>query len=106
MSAGKSPASCSSTTRGRLALAIALLLALAGASLWVMPAHGADSKADTRGADGVGVELPRKVIPQPHAARVRIKKDLLGAHKILSCYGVKGIKEELARRHGTSTVCR
>ena len=40
------------------------------------------------------------------AGDVQAQKDLLGAHKILSCYGVKGIKEELARRHGTSTVCR
>ena len=40
------------------------------------------------------------------AGSVTAQKDLLGAHKILSCYGVKGIKEELARRHGTSTVCR
>jgi 4-hydroxy-tetrahydrodipicolinate synthase len=40
------------------------------------------------------------------AGNVQAQKDLLGAHKILSCYGVKGIKEELARRHGTSTVCR
>jgi hypothetical protein len=37
---------------------------------------------------------------------VTAQKDLLGAHKIFSCYGVKGIKEELARRYGTSTVCR
>ena len=40
------------------------------------------------------------------AGSVQAQKDLLAAHKILRCYGVKGIKEELARRHGTSTVCR
>jgi 4-hydroxy-tetrahydrodipicolinate synthase len=40
------------------------------------------------------------------AGSVTAQKDLLGAHKIFSCYGVKGIKEELARRYGTSTVCR
>ena len=40
------------------------------------------------------------------AGSVVAQKDLLAAHKILSCYGVKGIKEELARKFGTSTVCR
>jgi dihydrodipicolinate synthase/N-acetylneuraminate lyase len=40
------------------------------------------------------------------AGSVPAQKDLLAAHKILTCYGVKGIKEELARRYGTSTVCR
>ena len=40
------------------------------------------------------------------AGSVPAQKDLLAAHKILSCYGVKGIKEELSRRFGTSTVCR
>ena len=34
------------------------------------------------------------------------QKDLLFAHRIVSHYGVKGIKEELARKFGTSTVCR
>ncbi len=42
----------------------------------------------------------------PSPAACAAQKDLLAAHKIVSCYGVKGIKEELARRHGTSTVCR
>jgi len=40
------------------------------------------------------------------AGDIRAQKDLLSAHKIVSIYGVKGIKEELARRYGTSTVCR
>jgi dihydrodipicolinate synthase/N-acetylneuraminate lyase len=40
------------------------------------------------------------------AGDVTAQKDLLAAHKIVSVYGVKGIKEELARRYGTSTVCR
>ncbi|MGZ8258920.1 MAG: efflux RND transporter periplasmic adaptor subunit [Caldimonas sp.] len=57
MSAGKTPASCSGTTRGRLALVITLVLALVGASLWVLPAHGADPKTDGKSPDGVGVEL-------------------------------------------------
>ena len=37
---------------------------------------------------------------------VRSQRDLLWAHQIVSTKGVKGIKEELARRYGTSTVCR
>jgi 4-hydroxy-tetrahydrodipicolinate synthase len=40
------------------------------------------------------------------AGSVPAQKDLLAAHKIHSAYGIKGIKEELARRYGTSTVCR
>ncbi len=40
------------------------------------------------------------------AGSVTAQKDLLAAHKIHSAYGVKGLKEELARRYGTSTVCR
>jgi RND family efflux transporter MFP subunit len=59
MSAGKS---CSRTTRGRLALAIVLVLALLGASIWVLPARGAGSKSDGTGPDGVGVELVSTVV--------------------------------------------
>jgi dihydrodipicolinate synthase/N-acetylneuraminate lyase len=40
------------------------------------------------------------------AGQVAAQKDLLFAHRIVSHYGVKGIKEELARKFGTSTVCR
>jgi dihydrodipicolinate synthase/N-acetylneuraminate lyase len=40
------------------------------------------------------------------AGSVQAQKDLLGAHKILTLYGIKGIKEELARKFATSTVCR
>ena len=40
------------------------------------------------------------------AGSVAAQKDLLFAHRIVSHYGVKGIKEELARKFGTSTVCR
>jgi membrane fusion protein, multidrug efflux system len=70
MSAGKTPARCSSATRGRLALAIVLVLALVGAALWVLPAHGADPKADTRGPDGVGVELVYAVVRSGGAGEV------------------------------------
>ena len=70
MSAGRPPASCSSTTGGRWALAFALVLALVGASLWVLPAHGADPKADIRSPDGVGVELLYAVVRSGGAAEV------------------------------------
>jgi len=40
------------------------------------------------------------------AGDIAAQKALLPAHRIVSNLGVKGIKEELARRHGTSTVCR
>jgi len=40
------------------------------------------------------------------AGDIAAQKDLLAAHRIVSLYGSKGIKEELARRYGTSTVCR
>jgi 4-hydroxy-tetrahydrodipicolinate synthase len=40
------------------------------------------------------------------AGNVRAQKDLLPYHQIVVHQGVKGIKEELARRFGTSTVCR
>ncbi len=40
------------------------------------------------------------------AGDIGAQKDLINAHRIVANYGVKGIKEELARRHGTSTVCR
>jgi 4-hydroxy-tetrahydrodipicolinate synthase len=32
--------------------------------------------------------------------------DLVPSHRTLTEYGVKGLKEELARRYGTSTACR
>lgn len=40
------------------------------------------------------------------AGDINAQKDLLPAQRIVSSYGIKGIKEELARRHGVSTVCR
>jgi len=58
----RAPRPGSSTRRGRLALAIALLLALAGASLGVMPAQGADPRTDARAPDGPGVELVYAVV--------------------------------------------
>jgi len=40
------------------------------------------------------------------AGNMQAQKDLLWAHKLISTAGIKGIKEELARRFGTSTACR
>lgn len=40
------------------------------------------------------------------AGDIQAQRDVLPAHKIVSHYGIKGIKEDLARRHGTSTVTR
>jgi 4-hydroxy-tetrahydrodipicolinate synthase len=40
------------------------------------------------------------------AGDIGAQKGLIGAHRVVANYGVKGIKEELARRYGTSTVCR
>lgn len=37
---------------------------------------------------------------------VQAQKDLLWAHQVVTQKGPKGIKEELARRFGTSTACR
>lgn len=39
------------------------------------------------------------------AGSVQAQKDLLSAHKIVTQKGVKGIKEELARKFGSSTAC-
>jgi 4-hydroxy-tetrahydrodipicolinate synthase len=40
------------------------------------------------------------------AGSVPAQRDLVFAHRVVSNYGVKGIKEELSRKYGTSTVCR
>jgi dihydrodipicolinate synthase/N-acetylneuraminate lyase len=40
------------------------------------------------------------------AGSVPAQRDLVFAHRVVSTYGVKGLKEELARKYGTSTVCR
>jgi 4-hydroxy-tetrahydrodipicolinate synthase len=40
------------------------------------------------------------------AGSTEAQKDLVASHRLLTEYGVKGVKEELARRFGTSTACR
>jgi 4-hydroxy-tetrahydrodipicolinate synthase len=58
------------------------------------------------GAILAAANLEPELCSDAFAGSVAAQKDLLYAHKILTLYGVKGIKEELARRYGTSTVCR
>ncbi len=41
-----------------------------------------------------------------YAGDIQAQKDLLWVHKMLSVGGIKAVKEELARRYGTSTACR
>lgn len=70
MSAGRRPASDPSVTRGRSARATALVLVLVGASVWVLPARGADPKDDRRSPDGVGGELVHAVVRSGGAGEV------------------------------------
>jgi 4-hydroxy-tetrahydrodipicolinate synthase len=58
------------------------------------------------GAILAAANLEPELCSDAFAGSVQAQKDLLHAHKILTCYGIKGIKEELARRYNTSTVCR
>src|SRR5205823_13774638 len=56
----------------------------------------------TAGAILAAANLEPELCVDAFAGSVQAQRDLLGAHKIVSCLGVKGIKEELARRYGTS----
>jgi 4-hydroxy-tetrahydrodipicolinate synthase len=58
------------------------------------------------GAILAAANLEPELCSDAFAGSVEAQKDLLYAHKILTCYGIKGIKEELARRYNTPTVCR
>jgi dihydrodipicolinate synthase/N-acetylneuraminate lyase len=58
------------------------------------------------GAILAAANLEPELCSDAFAGNIQAQKDLLWAHKLLSVAGVKGIKEELARRHGTSTACR
>jgi dihydrodipicolinate synthase/N-acetylneuraminate lyase len=58
------------------------------------------------GAILAAANLEPELCSDAFAGSVEAQKDLLHAHKIFTTYGVKGLKEELARRYGTSTVCR
>jgi 4-hydroxy-tetrahydrodipicolinate synthase len=58
------------------------------------------------GAILAAANLEPELCADAFAGSVVAQKDLLFAHRVTSQYGVKGIKEELARKFGTSTVCR
>jgi 4-hydroxy-tetrahydrodipicolinate synthase len=58
------------------------------------------------GAVLAAANLEPELCMNAFAGHVQAQKDLLHAHQIVSRKGVKGIKEELAHRHGTSTACR
>jgi dihydrodipicolinate synthase/N-acetylneuraminate lyase len=58
------------------------------------------------GAILAAANLEPELSADAFAGSVAAQKDLLFAHRIVSQYGIKGIKEELARKFGTSTVCR
>ena len=51
-------------------------------------------------------DLEPELCADAFAGNIQAQKDLLWVHKLLSTAGIKGIKEELARRFGTSTACR
>jgi 4-hydroxy-tetrahydrodipicolinate synthase len=58
------------------------------------------------GAILAAANLEPELCADAFAGHVQAQRDLLSIHQIVSQRGVKGIKEELARRHGTSTACR
>ena len=58
------------------------------------------------GAILAAANLEPELCVDAFAGNIQAQKDLLWAHKLISAAGVKGIKEELARRFGTSTACR
>jgi dihydrodipicolinate synthase/N-acetylneuraminate lyase len=58
------------------------------------------------GAILAAANLEPELCADAFAGDVQAQKDLLAIHHIVSQKGAKGIKEELARRFGTSTACR
>jgi dihydrodipicolinate synthase/N-acetylneuraminate lyase len=58
------------------------------------------------GAILAAANLEPELCADAFSGDVQAQKDLLAIHQIVSHKGVKGIKEELARRFGTSTACR
>jgi dihydrodipicolinate synthase/N-acetylneuraminate lyase len=57
------------------------------------------------GAILAAANLEPELCSDAFAGNIQAQKDLLWVHKV-STGGAKAIKEELARRHGTSTACR
>jgi 4-hydroxy-tetrahydrodipicolinate synthase len=58
------------------------------------------------GAILAAANLEPELCADAFAGNIQAQKDLLSIHRIVTQKGVKGIKEELARRWGTSTACR
>ena len=58
------------------------------------------------GAILAAANLEPEVCAEAFAGNVQAQKDLLWAHQLLAVGGIKAVKEELARRYGTSTACR
>jgi 4-hydroxy-tetrahydrodipicolinate synthase len=58
------------------------------------------------GAILAAANLEPELCADAFSGSIQAQKDLLSIHQIVSHRGVKGVKEELARRHGTSTACR
>lgn len=58
------------------------------------------------GAILAAANLEPELCAEAFNGSVQAQRDLLWAHQVVTHKGVKGIKEELARRYGTSTACR
>ena len=58
------------------------------------------------GAILAAANLEPELCAEAWSGNVRAQKDLIHAHKIVAHEGVKGIKQELARKFHTSTACR
>lgn len=58
------------------------------------------------GAILAAANLEPELCAEAWAGNVRAQKDLIHAHKIVAHEGVKGVKQELARKFHTSTACR
>jgi dihydrodipicolinate synthase/N-acetylneuraminate lyase len=64
------------------------------------------SQLGCAGAILAAANLEPELCADAFAGNIQAQKDLLWVHKLISTAGIKGIKEELARRFGTSTACR
>jgi 4-hydroxy-tetrahydrodipicolinate synthase len=58
------------------------------------------------GAILAAANLEPELCADAFAGNMQAQRDLLWVHKIVSHEGIKGIKQELSRRHGVSTACR
>ena len=58
------------------------------------------------GAILAAANLEPELCADAFAGSIAAQKALIHAHKIVAHEGVKGIKQELARKFNTSTACR